>query len=127
MGKFINFSNHNSQNWSEQQVNEARKWGDIIDIPFPAVCADATKKEIMEIGDKYVDIICANDPGAVMCQGEFTLSFYVVSKLVAKGISCVSACTERVAEVKELPNGQIEKKSIFKFVCFREYALFERN
>ena len=34
---FINFSNHPSDAWGEVQLNAAMEYGDVMDVPFPAV------------------------------------------------------------------------------------------
>ena len=37
MGVFVNFSNHPSLRWSDEQLKVARQqYGEIIDVPFPA-------------------------------------------------------------------------------------------
>lgn len=33
----VSFTNHPSFQWGERQLREAEKYGDIVDIPFPAV------------------------------------------------------------------------------------------
>ncbi len=33
----VNFTNHPSSQWGERQLREAEKYGDIVDVPFPAV------------------------------------------------------------------------------------------
>ena len=50
---FINFSNHASNNWGEDQKREAQKWGEIKDIPFPKVDPKAGKQEIQAIAESY--------------------------------------------------------------------------
>ena len=43
---FINFSNHPSANWGTEQINEAEKYGRIVDLPFPAVSTALTKEVV---------------------------------------------------------------------------------
>lgn len=118
----INLSNHPSQSWSEKQLTAAREqYGELTDIPFPPVSADSSRDKIQSIADELVEKIMTMKPDAVMCQGEFTLTYAVVSRLKQRGITIISACSERVAEEKLLPDGRSEKVMIFDFVQFREY------
>ena len=119
---FVNFSNHSSDKWSLEQINEAKKYGEIVDIDFPILSPTFKEEDIKRIGDECVDIILSYNPQVVMCQGEFTLIFYVVSKLMKEGVVCVAACTERVVTEKAQVDGIIEKESLFKFSGFRKYT-----
>lgn len=117
---FINFSNHPSEMWSIEQKKESEIYGDIIDITFPNVSPYADSCEIEKMSEKCVNDIMKNNPECVMCQGEFTLSYQVIKKLKEKGVKVVAACSERV--VSEISvNGKSEKKSVFRFVKYREY------
>ena len=118
---FINFSNHDSSNWSETQIYAAMQWGNITDVRFPNVPAEATEEDIQRLSCQCVNQICAFQPEAVMCQGEFTLAFAVVTMLKKKGITVVSACSERKAVESFLEDGSCKKSSIFEFVKFRKY------
>lgn len=113
---FINFTNHPSSAWCEEQIKEAEKYGTIVDMPFPAVPPMSGREEVERIGMEYFDRIIRLKPQAVLCQGEFTLSVYMIRRLQEAGIIVLAACTERIAVTK----GN-EKTSIFKFAQFREY------
>lgn len=118
---FVNFSNHASIKWEREQLEAAGKWGDIIDIPFPAVRVDASENEIVSMADEYSRRILTLSPEVVMCQGEFTLCYAVVRRLRARGITVVAACSERmVKEQIDEAGGQI-KTVVFRFERFREY------
>ena len=121
MGCFINFSNHPSSKWSCEQITAAMEYGDIIDVPFPSLDVAIDEDGIRTIGDECLKKIIEKNPTAVMCQGEFTLTFYVVSKLLGKGITCVSACTRRVSNETMLDDGTVHKESLFVFEGFRKY------
>jgi hypothetical protein len=122
MSKFINFTNHPSNRWSAEQLAAAKEYGDVVDIPFPNILPTATEDHIAKLGDEYVKKILDLSPAAVMCQGEFTFSYYVISELLAKDINVLSACSERVVrEVQETPD-VMRKISEFKFVRFRKYV-----
>ena len=116
MNTFVNFSNHPSCRWSDLQIREAKKFGLIVDLPYPTVNPGFGEQEIAELSDEYVEKILAYNPSAVLCQGEFTLCYGVVSRLKSLGVAVMAACSER--DVIETEEGKITK---FKFVRFREY------
>lgn len=120
---FVNFTNHNSSKWAPSQVEAAEKYGDIVDVPFPAVDPLATKEDISALAEKSVEEILANHPDVVMAQGEFTLTFAVVKKLQEKGVKCVVACTRRRTdeEVQQLAAAGLTREGMFAFMGFREY------
>ena len=122
MGIFVNFSNHPSSRWSEEQLKVAgQQYGEIVDVPFPALDPCMDERAIAEIGEDCIEKILELSPCAVMCQGEFTLTFYVVKRLINKGISCVSACSERSSVEVMQEDGSVRKESLFLFRGFRKY------
>ena len=124
MGKvFVNLSNHASVNWQKEQREAAEKYGEIVDVPFPYVSSLFSEADIDAIGKETVKKITEMDPTAVMCQGEFTLTYRIVTELLKKGIPCVAACTERIAREIVSEDGTILKTSEFRFVRFRNYDL----
>lgn len=114
---FINFTNHPSDKWGLKQRKEAEKYGEIIDIPFPAISALAKEKDIQNLAEKYVDLISRFEPRAVLCQGEFCLAYQVISGLKKRGIVVLAACSERY--IKEISN---KKEVSFVFEQFRMYT-----
>lgn len=118
---FINFTNHASRSWGEIQRAAARQYGDEIrDIPFPNVPATATEADIAQLAQEYVEKIKKETPSAVLCQGEFTLSYQVIRLLLQSGIPVVAACSERtVTEKRE--EGKVIKRAEYEFVRFRKY------
>ncbi len=120
---FINFSNHPSSKWDVKQKNEALKYGDIVDIPFPQVAPFGDETYISNLADEAVNSIegLVEPQSAVMVQGEYNLTYEVVARLLSKGIRVVSACTDRdtVGEVDSF--GNTVKQSRFTFTRFREY------
>ena len=118
---FINFTNHMSANWAPAQLEAARAYGDVVDLPFPAVSPSASINDVDDMANEYTDRILQMNPSAVMCQGEFTLTYAVVSKLISRGITVVAACSERRV-VERLENGIIHKSIEFEFEQFREYC-----
>ena len=118
---FVNFSNHSSKYWSKNQIEAARAWGEIVDIPFPNVEADCTEEEIRYIAESTIQEIMKYQPQAVLCQGEFTLSYAVIRCLRQMGIMVCAACSKRIAEEICLEDGISKKESQFEFVRFRKY------
>lgn len=120
---FVNFSNHPSDKWDENQRAEALKYGRIVDVPFPEVPADGDEIKIEKMADECIKNIISfgADLQAVMAQGEFTLTYKVVDGLKARGIKVLSACTEREVSEHIDKKGNKIKESVFRFVGFREY------
>ena len=117
MKRFVNFSNHPSANWSKEQIEAAEKYGEICDYPFPSISATADEEEIAALADITAEKILAMNPEAVMCQGEFTLTYAVICRLVRHDVPVLAACSER--QVRELPDGK--KEVVFRFEGFRKY------
>ena len=118
----VNFSNHPSNLWSEKQRSAALSYADeITDIPFPGVAPESGPDEIAELGDQYIEQILSLSAAAVMCQGEFSLSYYVVSQLEKRGIVCLAACSQRNVTERTTEDGRTVKEANFEFVRFREY------
>ena len=120
---FVNFSNHPHDKWDERQLKAALEYGDVIDIPFPNVDADASEEDILELAKAYSSKILevVGNDGAAMVQGEFTLVYAVINLLKENSIKVLSACSERdVTEITDEAGNTI-RKSIFVFKRFREY------
>ena len=118
---FVNFSNHSSHLWTPMQKIAAQAYGEIIDLPFPAVSPDASADEIIALATEYTDLICSMTPSAVLCQGEYTLAFAVVSRLKQRGVTVFAACSKRrVDEYAE--RDTTRKTSVFEFRQLREYT-----
>lgn len=125
---FINFTNHPSGAWSDDQLAAARHYGEIFDLPFPTVESEATEEDIEAIAVAFFREICriiqeaektstSGEPHAVHVMGEMTLTYAVVRLLKEAGITCVASTTRR--EVSTLPDGS--KVSTFRFVRLRRY------
>jgi len=118
---FINCSNHSAEYWGEKQKQAAGRWGEIIDYPFPVVEPGISEEEIEKIADHVVRDIVGKQPDIVLCQGEFTLTYAIVSRLKKLGIKVVAACSERKTQEQVMQNGVTKKESYFEFIRFREY------
>ena len=111
---FINFSNHPSKLWAEDERNAALQYG-TIEVP-----ADMSSEGVCKLAEEYAEKILAKKPDCVMCQGEFCLSWHVIARLKEAGVRVAAACSERIVEEVYGENGT-EKRSVFRFVQFREY------
>lgn len=118
---FINCSNHPSRYWSREQIEAAEQYGEVVDVRFPIVDPGMNEEEIAALAERMSRKILYYRPDAVMCQGEFTLTYAIVQRLKREKIRVMAACSKR--EVKEIyvPSG-IRKEVIFRFERFREYV-----
>lgn len=112
----INFTNHPSKNWSEKQIHKALEYGSIVDMPFPEVPAAADEREIAHLAAACAGKIIEKKPAAVLCQGEFTLAYQLITLLKAQGIPVLAACSERNVHA----DGN-KKQVVFEFQKFRRY------
>lgn len=116
----INLSNHPSKNWSIEQLNAAEQFGEIVDIPFPAVSPFAPLADVKNIALEYFQLIISKGEKSelvVNLSGEFTLVFSLVELLKREGIQVVCATSER----NVLVNDDGTKTIKFDFVAFRNY------
>lgn len=119
---FINFTNHSSALWNDAQRTAAEKYGEIRDIPFPAVDPALDSNDISSIAADYAEMISSYSPEAVLVQGEMTLCYAVISALLDMKIKVVCATTERISQTHIGPNNETVRTSEFHFVQFRKYA-----
>lgn len=119
----INFTNHPSADWSEEQRTAAARYGVVKDLPFPAVPAEWDEAQVVALAFEWADRLAALKPQAVLCQGEFTLTAAVVSLLSLRGIPALAACSRRCVQEKRQENGTTVKQAVFRFVRFRQYPL----
>jgi hypothetical protein len=118
----INLSNHPSTNWLPEQLAAAQSFGEVIDIPFPAVDPNGNESYIQTLCSEYVEKVrqTANGKEAVVhVMGEMTLTFSLVYALQAKGFICVASTSKRIVTDK----GDGTKEIQFVFNSFRQYKL----
>ncbi len=121
----INLSNHPFEKWSQNQLEAAKLYGSIVDLPFPTIDPQAETFDIDFLADKYeikIRKLLANEPKgmkSVHVMGELTFCFALVVRLQKYGITCVSSTTTR--QTTDHPDGS--KTTRFGFVRFREYCL----
>lgn len=119
--RFINCSNHPSEFWGDEQLHFAKNIGKVIDLPFPKVPGAADEDQVDRIAEQAVKRIVSLHPDVVMCQGEYTVTFRIVTMLKALGVRVVSACSERDVQQTINEDGEIIKEVKFHFVQFRNY------
>ena len=129
--KFMNISNHPSIRWSEKQLDATREYAPapeglcaVEDLRFPNVPADAEERTLRAFCADIVGTVNVriNEGYNVTCmvQGESTLTYMIVDRLLAAGIKCVAATTER----NTIENEDGSKTVSFDFVRFREYVKY---
>ncbi|MBQ6441577.1 MAG: hypothetical protein IJJ13_03160 [Lachnospiraceae bacterium] len=121
----INCTNHPYEIWNAPQREAAKCFGEVVDLPFPAIDPAAESSDLRKIVLDYAQKIEAMSPAAVLVAGEFTFVFMLVDKLLRDGVKVLSACSKRVTEEVKHPDGTNEKKSVFLFERFREYAYYD--
>lgn len=117
----INLSNHPSANWSEEQKAAATQYGEIVDLPFPAVDAAGDETYIATLADEYAEKVhqlVLGEQATIHLMGEMTLTFALLQRLKNKYM-CVASTSERM--VVEYEPGL--KEVTFKFVKFRKYNI----
>lgn len=117
---FINLSNHPSAKWPAAQLEDASKYGEVVDLPFPLIDPKGDVDYIEKLADEYVEKILAlslNEPPTVHVMGELNFTYAVVKRLLEKNILTLASTTQR--DVVETEDGQ--KTSRFTYVRFRRY------
>ena len=117
----LNFTNHPCASWGDAQLAASRPYGEPADLPFPSVPPQASEEEISRLADQYMERILALKPAAVLCQGEMTLTFALVSRLLQAGVPVLAACSERKTKEQVTSDGSTRKISLFEFCRYRAY------
>lgn len=116
----INLSNHPYSKWDEKQKAAAEKFGETVDLPFPAIDTNGDENYINNLADEYLQKIKKMGEGkelTVHLMGEMTFTFALVKRLQAHGIICVASTSERIVD-ESVPG---HKDVIFRFTKFRKY------
>lgn len=123
MNHFVNWSNHPSSSWSDEQYAAASALGEVVDIPFPNIPPDFDIRVIDSLARRGVESISAAYPdrkGTVIhVQGEMTFLYRALLLLEKEGYRAVASTSER--QVSFTPDG--EKVVRFDFSGFRDYFL----
>lgn len=121
MGVFVNHTNHPFENWSDEQMEAARQYGEVIDVNFPAVEAGWDEAAVDSLARENARCILAMQPSAVLVQGEFTYSYALIGYLLKAGADVLAACSERCTECFVNEQQETIRRSVYKFVRFRSY------
>lgn len=124
MNYFINISNHPSNTWSEKQLNVAKRYGKVIDIPFPNIPAlyrpEDMRYDVAVLAEKIRSYINPDHVVTVHIMGEMTFTYMLVDYFRnTDKVVCVASTTQRMVEEKDGV-----KLSKFEFVQFREYLRY---
>lgn len=124
---FINYSNHPSDLWAEEQRSAAAEYGELVDEQFPRVPTELSAKEVERLAEAETERILAKlehakGTHAVMCQGEFSLTYAVVTLLRRRAahVKVVCAVSDRVTR-ERYAEGKTIKEAEYEFRGFREY------
>lgn len=116
----LNFSNHFSDTWSEEQMTAAKEqFGEVGDLAFPNIDPQATTAEVKKIARYYAgEIAHTPEIKAVHLMGEMTFVVAVANGLKRRGMPVFCSTTKRT--VLEEQDGK--KTTQFEFVQFRAYV-----
>jgi hypothetical protein len=113
----INFSNHPSSQWPDNQKQAAKdNFGEVIDIPFPNIDPRASCAALEALAERFINDLTSHENDTIHIMGELTFTYIIVNKMRLLGRFCVASTTERKVEM----DGDI-KKVKFEFVAFRAY------
>lgn len=121
----INCTNHPYEIWGEAQREEAGRYGSVLDFPFPQIEPGMTVGDLRKLAKQTADRIRELRPEAVLLAGEFSFTFMLADKLLRDGVRVLCSCARRRTTEVRKPDGTVEKKAIFAFEGFREYAYYE--
>jgi len=115
---FFNISNHPTSQWGKKQLEEAQKFGEVVDVPFPNVDPHINDVEMENLAKTFCqsnpEIINASAEDVFHVMGETGFIFALVVLLGRQ--RCVHSTTQR----KSLEKDGV-KTSIFEFVQFRRF------
>ncbi len=128
----INLSNHPYEDWPQAQRQAAAGYGAVKDLPFPDIDPSILDAEldwlVAETFARAQLLLAearredAEQPCAVLVQGEFVFTYRMVALLHKAGTQALAACSRRVAQEKqEEGTGAVLRTSRYEFVCFRAY------
>ena len=124
----LNCTNHPYEIWNEPLKEAAEKlYGEVVELPFPRVRPSWSEQDLRREVEAYAARIEAFQADAVLAAGEFTLLFMLVDRLLSDGVKVICTCSRRIADAEMRSDGSIEKKSVFTFETFREYAYYRKG
>lgn len=121
MPTLINLTNHPSGRWSNDQIQVCQKKGQIVDLPFPQIASDCSRKQMDDLTDSYLQEIQKFENPSVLIQGEMVFTYSLVRRLEERKIPAYAAITTREAVESIQPDGSSFKQSVFRFQGLRPY------
>lgn len=116
----VNFSNHPSGKWSDEQKNAAlNQFGNVIDYPFPEIDPEASSSVVQRLAKQYFQKITQEftENISIHVMGELTFCYNFICECDKHSIDCFASTTNRTVINNE--NGI--KTTVFSFVGFRKY------
>ncbi len=123
----INCTNHPYEIWTDKLKEAAGRYGVVVDLLFPKIDPRMTTEELRELTRDTADRIIELHPDAVLLAGEYTFAFMLADRLLQDGIRVLSIRNRRQVTENRRPDGSNEKKSIFIFEAFGEYAYYKEQ
>ena len=117
---FLNLSNHPYSEWEDCQKQAAAVYGEVIDLPFPAIDEGGDEDYIAQLSHTYLQRIKEIGTPPLLTihlMGEMTFCFALLKLLQQEGYTCVASTSKRI--VDELKPSQ--KQVTFQFERFRRY------
>ena len=118
---FINLTNHPYEDWCARQREAAREYGEVVDMPFPAIDEWGDKAYIEALADEYLHRVLTYAEVysvTVHLMGELTFSFALLERLRQQGIPVIASTSKRL--VSDESGGH--KVVTFQFARFRRYC-----
>ena len=122
---FYNLSNHPHANWGNVQLDAARKWGDIEDVPFPEVNAQLDEQDILRAAQECVNKIKLSTGDAIFVAGEYGAVFPIIDELLNQGKTVLSTASDGKTTYRTIGNGTNERIIHFNFLKFIPYRKFQ--
>ena len=122
---FYNLSNHPHANWGNVQLEAARKWGDIEDVPFPEVNAQLDEQDILRAAQECVKKINMSAGDAIFVAGEYGAVFPIIDELLNQGKTVLSTASDGKTTFRTTDNGTNERIIHFNFLKFIPYRKFQ--
>jgi hypothetical protein len=127
----INNTNREHTTWGEDQLEASKDFGEIVDMIMPGIPAEADEAEADRIAGLVVRRILrrlgrenagtGNEQDAVICQGDFTLVYRVVTRLKEARVTVVAPTFQRVTKPTLRPDGTTVPGYSFRFERYRQY------
>lgn len=130
----INLTNHPFKHWSKEQKEAAvKQFGEVVDMKFPDIPADADENYVVKLAVEYgiqiEDILDVFEPegnktqlyeDGIHLMGEMTFCYALIDYLGTEMPYFYASTTERKVHYDKAGNKVVD----FKFVKFRQYRSY---